>query len=336
MKYFFLLIISLNAYGLTGELDTRSISKDLDNYYNIRIEEIFLKDEQAQIIFKKGWQLSVGDRLKAKFSRDRACTFTIRSLRVKRGVVDISSCQHKLDIKKGQLLHLPAMKFVVDKTFRPDSLYEKEKEKIGDVPSKNESWYIYSGFGLSPIAYDPTIDEAVNAFANDNSSRLAFYADPIGFYFPLNKYRSMIGVVSSVIYDSYHNDSYFNETDTTTVTQSADLVFWQFSISASFYHFFGKNIGDGWFARGEVGVSNFWGNLNVTYRANEEDRQGIDQTYSYSPGLVGLLGGGYSWPISLYTRLLLNFNYQYKSAMDKDTGDLYGNNLLAATIGFLF
>ncbi|RLA64456.1 MAG: hypothetical protein DRQ88_03585 [Epsilonproteobacteria bacterium] len=336
MKYFFLLLVSLNAYGLTGSLATGPIKDDLDNYYNIRIKEIFTIDNRAQITFKKGWPLSEGDILEAQFSKNRICTFTITSLRIKRGIVDISGCRHKMDIKKGQLLHLPPINFALDKTYRPDSLYEKEKDKIGNRPSKNESWYAYSAIGLSPIGYDPTIEEAVNAFTNDQSSHVAVYMDPLGIYLPLNKHRSMLGIVSSIIFDRYHNDSYFNETESTNVTQSADLVFWQFSISASFHHFFGENIGDGWFARGDVGVSNFWGNLNVTYQANEGDRQGLDQTYSYNPGLVGLIGGGYAWPISLYTRLMLNLNYQYKSAMDKDTGLLYSNNIIAASIGILF
>jgi len=336
MKYLLLILLSLNAHALTGTLKTESIDGDLDIYYNVRIEEVFLNQGLAQIIFKKGWQLYVGQELKLRLNQKHVCSVRVKSLRVKRGTVDISRCPHKNKIRKGQLLRISPLKYVVDKTYRPDTLLDKEREAIGDLPSQNESWYIYTGFGVSPIAYDPSIDEAINAFAKNDSSSVAFYMNPIGFYFPLGKHRSMIGVTSSIIFDRYHNDSYFNETDTTEVTQSADLVFWQFSIAASYFYFFGENIGSGWFARADVGISSFWGNLEVTYRANEENRQGKNQTYSYNPGIDGLLGGGYSWPISLWTRILVNVNYQYQSAMDKDTGVLYSNNILIASLGFIF
>jgi len=336
VKYLFLILFTLKAHALTGTLKTDSISEDLDNYYNVRIEEIFLSDDKAQIIFKKGWQLYVGQEIKTKFSRNRSCSFVITSLRVERGAIDISSCPHKKDIKKGQLLSIPPLAYTVDKTYRPDSIAEKEKLAIGDYPSQNESWYLYSGLGVSGTGFDPTIDEAFNAFTGEDTSSFGFYMDPLGFYWPINKHRSMIGLLSTVIFDRYQNESYFDETDTTTVKQIGELAFWQFSLSASFFHFFGENIGSGWFLRGEIGISNFWGNLIVTYQANDSDLQGLDQTYSYNPGLDGLIGGGYAWPVSLYTRLMVNLNYQYKSALDKDDGSIYANNIVAATIGFLF
>jgi hypothetical protein len=336
VKYFLLLALSLNAHALTGHLKTSSVQADLDYYYDVRIEEIYLMDQTAKFIFKKGWQLYEGQELKLKFSQNRVCNVRVKSLWVKRGLIIIDTCPYKKDIKKGQLLHIEPLKYTVDKTYRPNTILDKEKEKIGDLPSKNESWYIYTAFGVSPIAYDPVIDEAIKAFTGDDSSPVAFFMNPIGFYFPVAKHRSMIGVTGSVVFDRFFNESSFEETDTTTVNQTADLVFWQFSISASYFYFFGQNIGDGWFARADLGISSFWGNLEVTYRANDSDRQGLNQTYSYNPGIDGLIGGGYSWPISLWTRMLLNANYQYKSALDKDTGELYSNNIFVATLGFLF
>lgn len=336
MKYIILLLFSLKAHALSGVLKTSTINEDLSSYYNIKIEELFIDDGNAQILFSKGWQLYLGQTLKLKFSRGRVCNAIVKSLRVKRGVIDISSCPHIADIEKGQLLSVPPMRYTVDKSYRPNSLYQKEKEAIGNLPSQNESWYVYTGLGLSPIGYNNTINEAIDVFSSGSTTNLAFYTDPIGFYWPINKHRSMIGIVTSAIFDYYHNESSFQETDTTTVDQTANLIFLQGSLSASYFQFFGKNIGQGWFGRVEAGISTFWGNLEVTYRANDRNRQGIDQDYSYSAGANFLIGGGYAWPISLYTRVMANLNYQYKSARGVEDGVNYGNNILALTVGFLF
>jgi hypothetical protein len=331
----FLFIFSWKVFALDGVLNNESIQEDLDQYLKVQIEQNYPQKKMATIIFKKSWQLYPKQWLKLVFSTKQHCQVQILSLDKNRGYVDTSQCPYHNKISTGQLLHHPPLKISYDQTYTPETYKLKQIQRHGFFPSKNESWYLYTAVGLSPINYDQTIQEAIDTYPGNQNANPGLYLEPVGFYFPIFNHQALLGVVSSFILDFYKFSGDFEETETTTVTQYADLFFLQYSVQASLFYFLGKNIGHGFFFRGDVGLSSFWGNLEVSYSAKELPPQGQNQAFSYNPGLTALLGIGLALPISLDTRLLFNLNFQLKNAVDREDATIYSNHLLGINLALL-
>lgn len=89
----------------------------------------------------------------------------------------------------------------------------------------------------------------------------------------------------------------------------------------SYHHFFGVNVGDGWFLRGDVGIVKYQLKLDTTLISyNETSKAGF--------GVLG--GGGYGFAIGTETRLLLGAYWSHRKAEDLKASDLN------FTVGFLF
>jgi hypothetical protein len=164
-----------------------------------------------------------------------------------------------------------------------------------ELPSKNESWYNYWGVGLATAKYSFTTQAIINA-ANDEYvlKGISWTADIFGFYFPLGQNAMLGGILNSRGGLSEENNGI-----TTKVSS------WTFG--PSFMYFFGRNIGDGWFVRGDIGVT--WAKFKVEDIVNtavDDDQEGF-----------GLLGGaGYALPVSKETRLLFNIYLTYRNVKD--------------------
>ena len=74
-----------------------------------------------------------------------------------------------------------------------------------------------------------------------------------------------------------------------------DMTIYQYLYSYSIHHFFGKNIGDGWFLRGDLGISKFSLNIDTTTLKYSDDT---------NTGTGALFGGGYAIPASPEARVL--------------------------------
>ncbi len=335
MRIIILLLLPFCLFGQTGIFNTIAITDDLDFYYNIHLAQIYMGSEKGRITFTKKWPLQEGAHLIAKISKDKTCLLKILELGEKEGKVSLSHCPFRSELKRDQILSLPPMVTQVDPTYRENSVYTAEKKAIGDLPSQNEPWYIYTSIGLAPIQYASSINQSIESFTGNSSmNNLGISLEAFGAYFPLKNKKTVLGGVLGLVYENYKTQGQFNESPTTVINQWADLKFWQYSITASAMHFYGRNVGDGFFIRGDLGISAFQGTLNVSYTTNGGDLQGENQDFSYKWGPSFLLGGGYSWPISLSERMMASLYFSSKSSYSN--GTLTTNNMIIAGLGFLF
>lgn len=159
-----------------------------------------------------------------------------------------------------------------------------------------ESWYTYWALGGASIDYDPDTNRIMEeAESIPGVSRTKISLDLLGFYWPLKDNRTMVGFVANATSDSVTDG-------VTTLTISQNL----FGLSGM--RFFGSEIGDGLFMRGDVGFA------NATVKA---ERTGCNSNGCYTlsaqdssdTGFGYLLGIGYGLPISSGTRILLNLNF---------------------------
>lgn len=167
-----------------------------------------------------------------------------------------------------------------------------------DTPSRNENWYTLWGFGFSSAKYADKDQKVLDGLTN--VTRTTVNVDVLGFYWPFNTHRTMQGVILNSVSDSFSDSS-----GRLTLSQSL--------IAYSVHHFFGQNIGDGWFLRGDIGIAQYsisFSNTSGSYSttARSESGSGV------------LLGAGYAWPISMETRFLLTASIASRKVSDYSIG----------------
>ena len=176
---------------------------------------------------------------------------------------------------------------------------------VSSAQNKLESWYTYWGVGWANVSYPNEFNDSHDLFKGLPGVRhISVSVDLFGFYWPSGE-KTVLGVIVNSWGDFY--------------TLGSDHVQINgYLLSFSLMHFLNHRIGQGFFVRGDFGTSQ----LDIrssTYFGGTSDR-----------GFGGLIGGGYGFPISKGTRILLNMNYSFRFI----EGDNYG--CLAITVGGLF
>ncbi len=169
-----------------------------------------------------------------------------------------------------------------------------------------EEWYTLWGLGFSGVKYPSDVQNSLDSL--NGLRHTTFNFDVLGFYWPWSNQHTMHGVIFNFVSDGYHDS-----TGSLTISQNL--------FAYSIHHFFGENIGDGWYVRGDVGIAVY--NITIsdsstTLTAQSENGFGI------------LFGGGYAWPISSETRFLLGANVATRNVKESKISTL---NL---TAGWLF
>jgi hypothetical protein len=248
--------------------------------------------------------LMAGDNVVYTDEFKEECVAKVISTDKKETVIDYSRCPNASAIKVGVVFTKAAPQPVVEPTAR----FQEERKDPG-LSSRNENWYTYWALGGGPVAYNDDVKrelENADDMAGYERDRMAF--DFFGFYWPLADFHAMHGFVVSGMTDSVTNDIYEYSVD-------------HFIYSYSYMQFYGTNIGDGWFIRGDVGFAKYIvvRDLPLTAYSDTTDN-GI--------GIVG--GGGYAWPISDETRFLLGAYLSHVSADGEKA------NSLTLKAGFLW
>jgi len=155
-----------------------------------------------------------------------------------------------------------------------------------NLRTKNESWYTYWGLGWTGITYPKNLQELMNTIENiPGVSRTCVEFDFLGFYFPVNQHRTAIGFIINGAGDRVSEGGIWVQIN-------------QYIYGASVMHFVSRNIGDGFFLRGDLGLA----------------RMVVQTTFgnasSSDAGFGFLAGAGYAIPFT-GTRILLNFNFSY-------------------------
>ena len=176
--------------------------------------------------------------------------------------------------------------------------------------SKNEWWYAYWGAGWSAPHYpepEKSLVDGINLLPS--VGHLSLSLDVVGIYFPRKNFKTMLGSVVSLVTDRYSDGG-------------GSVQLNQYLVSASAMHFFGTNIGNGPFLRGDLGLA---------LVNKQSSGGGLGQTLEGTGyGFGFLAGGGYALPVSEGTRLLFSGSYAIRVVSSGTFG------ALAFTLGFLF
>ena len=264
------------------------------------VKEVVADQNTAAIMSDEETILREGSRLFIK-EEGNICDVEVKSIKMQGTilVVGIDECK---DILVGQI----AVTSLLD-----EYDFKESKRSNQEYPSRNEHWYTYWGVGGAHFDYnDPDLEKTLSDLESISSvERIPLSVDLFGFYWPF-RIHTIIGFVVSSAADGY--------TETTTNSQ---FTIYQFTYSLSTMHFFGANIGSGFFLRGDAGLSLF-----------SIDSTGPEGSYTAeSEGGYGILaGGGYAWAFSKGTRMLFNTNYSIR----KEKSEMYGTT--SFSVGFLF
>lgn len=265
------------------------LMSNLCNAQEFTVTDINAKSTRAEI--KANDHINMNDRLQFTDKFGERCIGTVVKKEAQTAILDIAGCSHAQSIKNGVLFKkfedAPAQTTPAAPTYKP---------YVSDSPTIDESWYTLWGLGFSGINYsnndiDNEFDYVDKQPGVDRSSG---NADLFGFYWPRTR-TDMHGFVYNVIVDTLDN----NVGDSFTLSQSL--------FAYSYYHFFGVNIGDQWFLRGDIGFSRF------KYEAENSYITVSDETKT---GMGALFGGGYGFATGLETRFLLGGYVTYRKGGD--------------------
>jgi opacity protein-like surface antigen len=155
-----------------------------------------------------------------------------------------------------------------------------------------EDWYAYWSIGGAANHYPGNLDSFLESIDSlPGVDRTQGSIDMLGFYWPMPNKLSL-GFVISGSWDNFQ-------------TPFGDVQYNQYLYGASAMKFFGKEIGDGFFLRGDVGFAK--GVLDAGYYG----------TSTSDTGLGFLLGLGYGIPVSEDSRVLLGINVSNKDINDE-------------------
>ncbi len=162
-----------------------------------------------------------------------------------------------------------------------------------------ESWYVKVGFGVSFSKYYDDLEETTKKIDMDKGISKNF--NLLSAYFTFDSHLLLGAVLFSGGIDNYEKK------DTT-------MDVYRFHLAASAIYFL-KIINNGFFVRGDLGLSKFV--LHVK-------SPGLDTTggSNWGKGFSVLLGGGYALPVTDGSSLMFEGNLTYKAATDADDADL--------------
>ena len=151
-----------------------------------------------------------------------------------------------------------------------------------------ESWYTYWGFGASDNDLFDDVD-----LEGTGVSHTSLSVDSFGFYWPRGQ-KTLVGGVINTFADFFEGND---------LLSSAEINSYNSLYSISAMHFLSPKIGQGFFVRADAGLALHYAEVKLDILGNEADSE---WTSEWGSGF--LIGGGYGFPITSGTRLLLNAN----------------------------
>ena len=171
-----------------------------------------------------------------------------------------------------------------------------------------EDWYTFWSFGLADHQYKEPVRSKVNQVeALPGVSRMEIALDMAGLYVPVGeKGNTIAGFVINASSDRLHN--------------SLDHIqLKQYLYGVSMMHFFGREPGDGWFLRGDIGT------LRLRLSASR------DISLADNNGSGYVVGIGYGIPVSPESRIIFSLTSASRSVKHDEF-----NNSIAFNIGGLW
>ena len=172
--------------------------------------------------------------------------------------------------------------------------------------SRLESWYTYWGIGAVSPSHPEELEDVLDFLeVLPGVTRTAISLDLLGFYWPIQD-RYLLGGVINSFGDRIEVDS-----------EGLNIIGVTYGLSL--HYFPQRHIGQGFFIRSDVGPA---------FMAVTSDDGSVDETSDW--GLGGLVGAGWSQPITSGTRL----TFQVNGSLRQVEGDSWG--ALSFTLGGLF
>lgn len=177
----------------------------------------------------------------------------------------------------------------------------------------DESWYWGFNLGGGSVKFkDSTVQSQLDSLKNTPGVSHAAVDFDLYFTWPLEDRMTALGIALDGVVDNYSVDASDSNLDITASLLAFTAQRW-----------FSSNIGDGFFARGDIGLAS----TTVDYKVN-----GVTIEDSERHSGIGLrLGIGYSILLSNETRLPITLSWQGVS-----TSDNSGSNSFVLTAGLLF
>lgn len=276
------------------------------------IKEVDAKNKVIAIEPKAGTK--AGDRWVWE-TDEESCTFQVYTVRGTVASARTEECESIKKVRNGQKVRLSLIDVEettpVAKSAPTPAAQQEPYRPSSDLPTINESWYLLFGGGISGATYQGEYKNTVKLMEDTSGTKghLAMSID-LGFYFPLKNNLTMIGGIIDSTGDVY------------TVKDNGDytLSISQALYGASVHHFFGKNIGNGWFVRGDLGLAKASARLETPIGdASAKNKSGFGLT----------AGGGYSMPCGSETRVMFFLNLSSRHfGSDRFTVSTLGANFL--------
>lgn len=270
-----------------------------------KVTDYSKRDHLVSVEFPDDHGIKEGDFILIPFEGGYRCRLEVIKVLGENVVAHTRHCVNESQLKPGvevesdpygdDRTQYPPPKDEPPETLGPVNYDNILAERVDEPPqevgqkSKNEWWYLYWGAGWGQVSY-PDKDRVVidGLKASSGVSHLTFLLDMLGVYFPRKNFKTMFGGDISLAVDRFSNPTGAAQTS-------------QYLISTSGVHFFGTNIGDGVFVRGDFGIA---------VQSRQADGSGLGVGGSgYYLGFGMLAGLGYGIPISSGTRLLATALY---------------------------
>lgn len=176
----------------------------------------------------------------------------------------------------------------------------------GFAMAEREDWYFSFAFGLADHKHSGEFNDFFET-ADDfpGVDRYEFAMDILGFHWPVEGQNTTVGFVIN------------SSSDTLTDDFDNDLSLYTYLYGVSGHHYFGNEIGDGFFVRGDVGFSRAVLSIDGFGDSSES-------------GTGFLLGGGFALPVSGQSRIIFAINISDR----KIDGDSFKSTQL--TVGGLW
>lgn len=171
-----------------------------------------------------------------------------------------------------------------------------------------ESWYTYWSLGTASINYSQPVASYMNTLESQPQTftRTQSAGDFFGFYWPLDN-QTILGFVMSTANDTItrvdskepknFSEMFLNFPYFSGISRYVSLQ--QTLLGASTMRFYGKEVGDGFYIRGDAGI------------ARLEVKSETSVPVSNKQGFGLLAGIGYGFMVSEKSRLLLGLTYRY-------------------------
>ena len=169
-----------------------------------------------------------------------------------------------------------------------------------------ESWYTYWGLGYVNNSYPGELQDVldeIDDLPGGDVDHLALALDIFGFYWPRGD-RTLVGGIVNGSVDTYEV-SLFGE--------DLEIDIYNYLYGMSAMHFLSHEIGQGPFVRVDLGLAR---HVVEAEALGEEDEEATD----WGTGI--LLGGGYGFPVTSGTRLLVNANFALRRVEGEQTSSL--------------